>query len=125
VRPGAVSPDRALCLQTFSHFLIVNKNFSLTHTLSLAPLSPTSLSSPLLHACWARRALTSAPGSLINVQRCCQRDRDGRISGRGFPPQRFSRRDADHTMPPHSPPLIPSVRMLGARARGAGVHCRK
>jgi len=25
VRPGAVSPDRALCLPTFSHFLIVNK----------------------------------------------------------------------------------------------------
>jgi hypothetical protein len=25
VRPGAMSPDRALCLPTFSHFLIVNK----------------------------------------------------------------------------------------------------
>ena len=25
VRPGAVSPDRALCLPTFSHLLIVNK----------------------------------------------------------------------------------------------------
>ena len=25
LRPGAVSPDRALCLPTFSHFLIVNK----------------------------------------------------------------------------------------------------
>ena len=25
VRPGAVSPDRALCLPTFRHFLIVNK----------------------------------------------------------------------------------------------------
>jgi len=25
VRPGAVSPDRALCLPTFSHFVIVNK----------------------------------------------------------------------------------------------------
>ncbi len=33
VRPGAVSPDRALCLPTSSHFLIVNKT-SLTHTLS-------------------------------------------------------------------------------------------
>ena len=25
VRPGAVSPDRELCLPTFSHFVIVNK----------------------------------------------------------------------------------------------------
>jgi hypothetical protein len=25
VRPGAVSPERALCLPTLSHFLIVNK----------------------------------------------------------------------------------------------------
>jgi len=25
VRPGAVSPDRAMCLPTFSHFVIVNK----------------------------------------------------------------------------------------------------
>ena len=27
VSPGAVSPDRALCLPTFSHFVIVNKTF--------------------------------------------------------------------------------------------------
>jgi hypothetical protein len=33
VRPGAVSPDRALCLPTFSHFVIVNKT-SLSLTLS-------------------------------------------------------------------------------------------
>ena len=33
VRPGAVSPDRALCLPTFSHVLIVNKN-SLSLSLS-------------------------------------------------------------------------------------------
>ena len=31
VRPGAVSPDRALCLPTFSHFLIANKT---PHTVS-------------------------------------------------------------------------------------------
>jgi hypothetical protein len=36
VRPGAVSPDRALCLPTFSHFLIVNKT-SLSRSLSLPP----------------------------------------------------------------------------------------
>jgi hypothetical protein len=30
VRPGAVSPDRALCLTIFSDFVIVNKNFSLS-----------------------------------------------------------------------------------------------
>jgi hypothetical protein len=35
VRPGAVSPDRALCLPTFSHFVIVNKT-SLSLFLSLS-----------------------------------------------------------------------------------------
>jgi hypothetical protein len=35
-RPEAVSPDRALCLPTFSHLLIVNK--LLTHSLSLSLL---------------------------------------------------------------------------------------
>ena len=35
VRPGAVSPDRALCLPTFSHFLIV-KSLSLALLLSLS-----------------------------------------------------------------------------------------
>ena len=35
VRPGAVSPDRALCLPTFSHFVIVNKT-SLYISLSLS-----------------------------------------------------------------------------------------
>ena len=42
VRPEAVLPDRALCLPTFSHFLIVNKiSLSLSHSLSpsLPPLS--------------------------------------------------------------------------------------
>jgi hypothetical protein len=39
VCPGAVSPDRALCLPTFSHFLIVNKT-----SLSLALSLPLSLS---------------------------------------------------------------------------------
>jgi hypothetical protein len=39
LRPEAVLPDRALCLPTFSHFLIVNKT-----SLSLPP----SLSLPLL-----------------------------------------------------------------------------
>jgi hypothetical protein len=34
VRPGAVSPDRALYLPTFSHFVIVNKT-SLSLSLSL------------------------------------------------------------------------------------------
>jgi hypothetical protein len=33
VRPGAVAPDRALCLPTFSYFLIVNKT-SLSSSLS-------------------------------------------------------------------------------------------
>ena len=48
VRPGAVSPDRALCLPTFSHFLIVNKT-----SLSLS-LSPSlSLSMQGRESCWA------------------------------------------------------------------------
>ena len=34
VRPGAVSPDRAMCLHTFSHFVIVNK-YSISLSLSL------------------------------------------------------------------------------------------
>jgi hypothetical protein len=39
-RPGAVSPDRALCIPTFSHFVIVNKTpLSLSLSLSLSPLS--------------------------------------------------------------------------------------
>ena len=38
VRPEAVSPDRALCLLTFSHFVIVNKT-SLSLSLSLSLLS--------------------------------------------------------------------------------------
>jgi hypothetical protein len=43
VRPGAVSPDRALCLPTYSHFLIVNKtSFSLS--LSLPPSTLSHLS---------------------------------------------------------------------------------
>ena len=39
VRPGAVSPERALCLPTFSHFLIVNKT-----SLSLGLLALSSVS---------------------------------------------------------------------------------
>ena len=35
-RAEAVSPDRAVCLPTFSHFLIVNKLFFLCLSLSLA-----------------------------------------------------------------------------------------
>jgi len=40
VRPGAVSPDRALCLPTFSHFVIANKT-----SLSLS-LSPSTARGP-------------------------------------------------------------------------------
>jgi hypothetical protein len=36
VRPGAVSPDRELCLPTLSHFVIVNKT-SLSLSLSQPP----------------------------------------------------------------------------------------
>ncbi len=44
VRPGAVSPDRALCLPTFSHFVTVNKT-------SLSLSSPLSLSLSLSQSC--------------------------------------------------------------------------
>ena len=37
VHPGAVLPDRALCLPTFTHFLIVNKtSLSLSRSLSVS-----------------------------------------------------------------------------------------
>jgi hypothetical protein len=42
VRPGAASPDRALCLPTFSHFVIVNKT---SLSLSLSPSLSSSSSS--------------------------------------------------------------------------------
>jgi uncharacterized membrane protein YgcG len=49
VRPDAVSPDRALCLPTFSHLLIVNKT-SLSLTLSLpSPAHPSPTPRPPLH----------------------------------------------------------------------------
>ena len=42
VRPGAVSPDRALYLPTFSHFVIVKKT-SLSLSLSLSLKTPRGL----------------------------------------------------------------------------------
>jgi hypothetical protein len=42
VRPGAASPDKALCLPTFSHFVIVNKTslpLSLSLSLSLSTIA--------------------------------------------------------------------------------------
>jgi hypothetical protein len=49
MRPGAVSPDRALCLPTFSHFVIVNKT---PLSLSLSLCLSVSLSCPLSPSCW-------------------------------------------------------------------------
>ena len=56
VRPGAVSPGRALCLPTFNHFLIVKKTSlsrSLSRSLSLSslPFFSLSLSRSLANAC--------------------------------------------------------------------------
>jgi hypothetical protein len=54
VRPGAMSPDRALCLPTFISFVIVNKtslslSLSLSFSFSTASLpSSLVLSTPLL-----------------------------------------------------------------------------
>jgi hypothetical protein len=42
VRPEAVLPDRALCLPTFCHFLIVNKTY-LSLSLSLSANPPALL----------------------------------------------------------------------------------
>ena len=54
VRPEAMLPDRALCLPTFSHFLIVKKtslplplSLSLSHSLSPPPPPTHSLCTPL------------------------------------------------------------------------------
>jgi hypothetical protein len=52
VRPGAASPDRALCLPTFNHFVIVNKtslSHTHTHTYSIPP-SPPSLFPSIPHS---------------------------------------------------------------------------
>jgi hypothetical protein len=44
VRPGAVSPDRALCSPTFSHFVIVNKtSLFLSLPPPLTPHPPTNI----------------------------------------------------------------------------------
>ena len=60
-RPGAVWPDRALCLPTFSHFLIVNKT-----SLSTAPLSPTFVCvCDTVCACKARRDILHQESSNI------------------------------------------------------------
>jgi len=48
VRPGAVSPDRELCLPTFSHFVIVNKT-SLPLSLSLSSSTTTTTCQALSH----------------------------------------------------------------------------
>ena len=46
VRPGAVSPARALCLPTFSHFVIVNKTSLTLPSSSYSSSSSSSSSSP-------------------------------------------------------------------------------
>ncbi len=65
VRP-AVSPDRAMCLQTFSHFLIVNKtslSLSLSLPLSLS-LTALSLSQPPSPRSWCGNPSSTPPLSL-------------------------------------------------------------
>jgi hypothetical protein len=52
VRTGAVSPIRALCLPTFSHFVIVNKtslSLSLSHTHTHTHGQPRTLGKLALH----------------------------------------------------------------------------
>jgi hypothetical protein len=61
VRPGAVSPDRALCLSTFSHFVIVNKT-----SLSLALSLPRSSLSLLIYV---KALLPLVPRPSLNSER--------------------------------------------------------
>ena len=78
VRPGAVSPDRALCLPTFSHFLIVNKT---SLSLSLSSSAPAH-SKPFCNMAAAYTAASmqvfssSASTSILTTQhtyRTCSR----------------------------------------------------
>ena len=84
VRPGAESPDRALCLPTFSHFVIANKRslslsfyLSLSFSLSLSclELNKTSLSFSLSLSCLELQdALQQlAPEIHPNTARFCPR----------------------------------------------------
>jgi hypothetical protein len=57
----AVLPDRALCLPTFSHFLIVNKTFSLSLSLSLSRARALALA--LFH--FAKQQGYRIPGSSL------------------------------------------------------------
>jgi hypothetical protein len=66
VRPGPVSSDRALCIPTFSRFLIVNKTFlsishSLTHSLS------HSLMHSLFHTLSRSLSLSLAPSRSLSL----------------------------------------------------------
>ena len=76
VSPGAVSPDRALCLPTFSHFVIVNKTFlSLSLALRSAQRGKGAAEQPGCHAlprCTrsrssARCAPSTAVGPVLKV----------------------------------------------------------
>jgi hypothetical protein len=65
VRPGGLSPDRALCLPTFSHFVIVNKtslsfarSLALSLALSLSRARSRSLARSLALALARARALS-------------------------------------------------------------------
>jgi hypothetical protein len=65
--PGAVSPDRALCLLTFSHFVIVNKtDLSLPSSLSLSFLSCSRPRTPCT-CCFGAGAGTCSPPRTLHV----------------------------------------------------------
>jgi hypothetical protein len=82
VRPGAVSPDRTLCLPTFSHFLIVNKtslslslSLALALALSLALALAGSLSPPPLspmNVCVQRRYMYNNIRTCTNMYTCAR-----------------------------------------------------
>jgi hypothetical protein len=69
VRPGAESPDRALCLPTFSHFVIVNKtSLSLFLSFSLS----LSLSDPLVRRAGRDHPFPVSAGSPWRERECTE-----------------------------------------------------
>ena len=72
VCPGAVLPDRALCIPTFSHFLIVNK------TSLSPPLSPATVTCSYIVG-WHRWALGS--GNLVQAPQALRHDTRTTMTG--------------------------------------------
>ena len=101
VRPGAVSPDRALCLPTFSHFVTVNKtSLSLSLSQSVFPWDGRDGRSPVSHPTCdvpfpPRRSGRYRKG-MISAHSSCQGVRIG-LDPETFAPGQTSRAEARPT----------------------------